>query len=180
MKHASSFFDTIGDTGIAGITGLSGGTGLAGQTGIGDTGIAGPTGFKGSTGLTMYSFPTGLTQRLSGSVGYTYSAKTTTALQNNVAAVMVSMVLDIGKYWVSAGTIYDSSGGLGIIGYFSLNGTSINAAPFIATGYNGKAGVNGDMPVVITANATTVAWNCYILSGGGTNAEHDLWALELD
>jgi len=180
MKHASSFFDTIGDTGIAGITGLSGGTGLAGQTGIGDTGIAGPTGFKGSTGLTMYSFPTGLTKRPSGSVGYTYSAKTTTALQNNVAAVMVSMVLDIGKYWVSAGTIHDTSSGYALIGYFSLNGTYINAAPFIATGNSGKAGVNGDMPVVITANATTLAWNCYVLNGNSSNAEHDLWALELD
>jgi len=183
MKYASSFFDTTGDTGIAGITGLSGVTGLAGQIGIGVTGIDGLTGFQGTTGFTAYSFPTGLTQRASGSVGYTYSTLTTTAIQVNNGAAMVSTVLDIGKYWVSARSSYSNATGQGILGYFTLNGVSINMKAFtsISGANGGSAGVGGSIPVFITTNATTLAWNCYRAGGGGTatNPQHELWVMQL-
>ena len=97
---------------------------------------------------------------------------------------MVSIVLGIGKYWVSASSSYSNSqGGAAIIGSFSLNGVSISARAFSGPCGSGYIpGCGGVVPIFITENSTTLAWSCYIFSGGGSqqSPQHELWVMQVD
>jgi len=116
----------------------------------------------------------------SGTGGFTYSTRTTTAPTTSIAAV-VSLTLNKGVYLVSVVMNAGASVSTFMAGDVTVGGTQVttNNMLSVSSSSTSYGTLSVCLPVIISSDSTVVAGRAYFGAGTSTGAVHEMWAVRI-